>query len=108
MESSEEDELKVMNLGDLERRNVELRTKLAELNMLKKSVSRKQLVDTKQMLEEAEIEELKKARLNYEKDINSKIERLKKTELQNELETLEKKEVITNLYLYNYEIFKLI
>lgn len=94
MESSEEEGIKMQHLGALEKRNSDLRRKLAELEMLKKSVSRQQLMDMKEKLEETEIEELRNEKLKYEEDFNKEIERLKKADLQNKLESLEKKEVM--------------
>lgn len=82
------------SVRDLERRNEELRNKIIELQMLKKGIRRHQLLDNKRELEQAEVDELKKHKMEHDMELELELDQLRKDHQQQVLESLEREEVL--------------
>uniref|UniRef100_A0A1B6K2Z8 Uncharacterized protein n=2 Tax=Homalodisca liturata TaxID=320908 RepID=A0A1B6K2Z8_9HEMI len=98
LEPSEEADLNYLDVDQLKKANENLRMKIAELKMLRKSVRQQQMMDLRRKLQEAEVAALKEEQRHHIERFNLDVDRLKQKELEDQLLNLERKEVNHTLF----------
>ncbi|KAG8310373.1 hypothetical protein J6590_064958 [Homalodisca vitripennis] len=98
LEPSEEVDLNYLDVDQLKKANENLRMKISELKMLRKSVRQQQMMDLRRKLQEAEVAALKEEQRHHIERFNQDVDRLKQKELEDQLLNLERKEVNHTLF----------